>query len=288
MASSEVSARPRRSAAPLDLGLAAFAAGAVAFATWAMPASLFGDLVAATGLANFVAAAQPPLGETARLAAIGAGAFITFAFVWLLLRALDRRPQPHAVLPVVEEDEEEELFAAPRVRRNDAHPDAPAPRPLFAGRDLGEPLELQKVVPEAPAEDPHQLPAWMVAEEESPEPDFVAEPEPRIEAEPILAEPEVEEVEAEKLPELAQEGPVQEEPVQEEAPWPVEAEEEEPLREEQSISRLMARLEGGLDRKFGHAEPRPAEPIIPVVAPDAAGHKLRSALADLQKLSHRA
>ena len=61
---------------------------------------------------------------------------VAYAFIWSLMRALDtigRKPRP----VFVPESEPE----APRLRRADAHPDAPSRRPLFAGRDLGEPEE---------------------------------------------------------------------------------------------------------------------------------------------------
>lgn len=284
MANLDGAAPARRGGAPLELGMAAFAAGAVAFATWAMPASLFGELIGASGLANFVAAAQPPLGDTARLAAIGAGALLTFAAVWLLLRVLDGRSRPSAAPLVAEDDkDEDERFALPRVRRHDAHPDAPVRRPLFAGRDLGEPEEppAPEAAFEAAAPEPHPVPDWLVSADAAPDFDE-AEPPPFADA----AEAD-EQVEAAPALELNAEDEEAEEEAADETPWPLEAP-SEPSREEESISRLMARLEGGLERKFGQAEPRAAAPQMPPPASDPAGHRLRNALADLQKLSSRA
>src|SRR5215210_4017013 len=109
------------SARAFDSGLAALAALSAGFVAFAMPRPLFSGLVEASRLPDFVAAAQPPLGDTARFAAVGAAALLTFAAVWALMAVLGRvpaRPKPQA------EPEAE----APRQRRADAHPDAP-PRP---------------------------------------------------------------------------------------------------------------------------------------------------------------
>src|SRR5947209_4385661 len=117
----------------LDNAVAALAALSGGFVAYAMPESLFSRLVAASGLAQFLAAAQPPLGMKARLAAAGAIVLLVYAFVWLLMRALDdigRSRRPAAA----------EAEAMPlRLRRADAHPDAPSRQPILAGRDLGEP-----------------------------------------------------------------------------------------------------------------------------------------------------
>ena len=100
-----------------------------------MPTDLFASLVDGAGLPLILSAAQPPLGSTARLAVMATGAALSFISVWLLLNRLDgvgrRRTE------IVPEPE----WLAPRVRRADAHPDAPLRRPIFAGSDLGEPGE---------------------------------------------------------------------------------------------------------------------------------------------------
>ena len=107
-----------------------------------MPTDLFASLIDGAGLPLILSAAQPPLGSTARLAVTAAGAAVSFISVWLLLNALDgvgrRRTE------IVPEPE----WLAPRVRRADAHPDAPLRRPIFAGSDLGEPGE-DNLVPDS-------------------------------------------------------------------------------------------------------------------------------------------
>lgn len=117
----------------LDLPVAALAGLAVAFAAFTIPNELLAEAVGATGIASFFAAAQPPLGTTARLTLAVAGALVAFGGAYFLLRWLDRfaaGPSAGHVAPAPD---------APRVHKADAHPDAPAPRPISALRDLGEP-----------------------------------------------------------------------------------------------------------------------------------------------------
>ena len=154
--------------------MALLAAGSVGFVIYAMPDGAFAEAVALSGLPQILPAAQPPLGLTARLAAAGAGFLATFAATWFLLRALapkKRQPQPQRKAEPVEIE-----IAPPKLRRADAHPDAPARRPLFAGLDLGEPVGEPE---EAALEMPYE-----------PEPELQPEPEP--EREPVAAEAESE------------------------------------------------------------------------------------------------
>jgi hypothetical protein len=276
------------SARAFDAGLAALAALSAGFVAFAMPQPLFSGLVEASRLPEFVAAAQPPLGETARLAAAGAAALLVFALVWTLMAALGRapaRPRPEA----------EPEAQAPRLRRADAHPDAPARRPLLA-RDLGEPLDLEDF-PEAPAEEPaftgsehRPLPAFLVPQapedepvaEAGPEPDDwpaqADEPEPQWAAAPQWAETDAE---PEGRPaEEADEEPL---PVSELAARLPEAEDES----DQSLSQMVNRIEFGLSRK---RQALPAAADSPSAEEDQAeqekvGHRLRSAINDLQKIA---
>lgn len=121
---------PERSA--LDLPVAGLAALAVAFAAFTVPDALLGRAVEATGLPSLLTAAQPPLGNTARLlmAVVGAATIFTAAFA--LLRWLDRFAARGPVRSIASVE-------TPRVHRADAHPDAPPRRPISAARDLGEP-----------------------------------------------------------------------------------------------------------------------------------------------------
>lgn len=137
----------------LDLPVAALAGLAVAFAAFAVPADALAELVGATGLPNLLEAAQPPLGTTARIALAAGGSLTVFAAAFLLLRWLDR----FAVAPA------RPVAAAaqgPRLRKRDAHPDAPACVPLSATRELGEPAPPLSVrrksdaIPPAPVVEP--------------------------------------------------------------------------------------------------------------------------------------
>ncbi|MGE5721572.1 MAG: hypothetical protein ACM3YM_03850, partial [Sphingomonadales bacterium] len=65
----------------------------------------------------------------------------SFLGVWLLLRSFDARPAKPADEAADGDESSANDWIAPRLRRADAHPDAPARRPLFAGKDLGEPDE---------------------------------------------------------------------------------------------------------------------------------------------------
>lgn len=303
----------------LDSGVAALAALSGGFVTYAMPEGLFSRIVVASHLPQFLAAAQPPLGMKARLAAIAVAALIIYALVWTLLRALDSvggRKRPAAAEAFVPEDEE-----APRLRRADAHPDAPSRRPIFAGRDLGEPEFEEAEFEEAPLE---LAPDAAIAPE--PEPEFEPAPEFEAEAEPEIAaapepEPEVDSFPAFLVPQQQEPEP---EPTEEPAPpvfaepsfhasydefgEPAEEEEEEEGEEEetsetdaddQSLARLMQRFESGLGRKQQALQAAPPAAIPPAPPPAAVapepepmpvpqervGHRLRSAISDLNKMS---
>lgn len=117
--------------APLGAGILAIGV-ALLFAL--LPSELLGNLVLDSGIATLVPAAEPPLGVTARAALVligggGIGLVAWFALFLLLgtrsIAISGRGTQSHD-LPVL--------------RRADAHPDAPARRPLFATQDLGTPF----------------------------------------------------------------------------------------------------------------------------------------------------
>jgi hypothetical protein len=132
----------------IDAGMAALAAASVGFVSYAMPAGVFEGLVGMTGLAALTAYAEPPIGAISRYAIIAGAAALTFALIYALLRALER-------LPSGNRSRGAEVSAdPPRLRRADAHPDAPARRPLFARFDLGDPL----VSEQAKAQDAEELP----------------------------------------------------------------------------------------------------------------------------------
>jgi hypothetical protein len=259
-----------------DSGLAALAALSAGFVAFAMPEPIFTGLVEASRLPDFVAAAQPPLGETARLAATGAAALFIFGAVWGLMALLGR-------VPAARKPEAEPEAEAPRLRRADAHPDAPARRPLLA-RDLGEPLDLDDY-PEACAD---EEPPFAEADHR-PLPGFlIPQSEPAAEGEP--GRPEDEPEWAEDEPVLEQEPEADAEDEGEGEPLPISQlaaqlpqAEQDP---DQSLSQLVNRIEFGLARK------RQALPAADIAPPEEApveeekvGHRLRSAINDLQKIA---
>jgi len=270
----------RSSSSVLDIAVAALATASVAFVVFAMPGDIFANLVAMSRLPEFVAAAQPPYGQTARFAALAGAALITFGLVFSLLRGLDSIPSRRRPTPGIVDEE------APRLRRADAHPDAPSRRPLLAGHELGEPIEedtpwLERDEPSAELE-AQPLPAFLV-------PDSTSEPEFEAQAEVVEAQADTEaeavEAEAEAAPEpevleLTEQEPQGPDILSARLPRTAEAGGEE------SVSKLMRRLEGGLSRR---RKPAPIETFEEEAEPqpvqDRVGHRLRSAISDLQKIS---
>jgi hypothetical protein len=170
----------------VDLPMAGLAALSVAFIAYAMPNALFTDVIQASGLPSLLPAAQPPLGTTARIAVVAAGAIATFVFTWLVLRALG------APSPARRRESLEVEMPPLRLRRADSHPDAPTRRPIIAGLELGEPV----LVEEDPAVQEQPEPAEAVSEIEQPddtiedesESDIVAQPSPLELEKPSIAE----------------------------------------------------------------------------------------------------
>jgi hypothetical protein len=221
-------------------GLAAFAAGAAGFAVFAMPDALFDRLASLVGLAGLDTGLRPVIAT-----AVGAMVFLP---VMMLLRVFDR---PSATTPHVVEGEVEEDWTAPRLRRADTHPDAPAPRPLLAGKDLGEPVEDIPAIDHgepasdadpAPTEVEEPAPLKRILMRTSltlPEPTGPVSPvreksraEPPEEPHETFETPASEAIESEQpVAEVRQEEPGQEEPIQEEQPpeeyAPVESAHEE-------------------------------------------------------------
>lgn len=156
--------------AALVLGAAAAAAVAV------MPANVLEPLVSNSGLPAILSAAEPPLGTTARLALAGGAGAGTALLSWFALFLLlgTRGLTVGKDAPV-------------RVRRADAHPDAPPREPLLATRDLGTPflevtapkVEKGEKKPLFASPTPPAAPVHMVAvEAEAPEPEVAPEPAP--------------------------------------------------------------------------------------------------------------
>jgi hypothetical protein len=184
-------------------------------------------------------------------------------------------------VPAARRPEAEPEAEAPRLRRADAHPDAPARRPLLA-RDLGEPLDLDNY-PKAPAEEETPF----AEAEHRPLPGFLVpqtpEPEPVAEAGPQWLDPEPKaELETGHETEAEPETGYQPLPISELAARLPDSEEEP----DQPLSQLVNRIEFGLSRKR-QALPAGDPPTVeePAQEPEKVGHRLRSAINDLQKIA---
>jgi len=276
-------ASKKHKSSALDPLLAGFAAGATAFVLYAMPDWRFEQAVAMTGLGAIIPAAQPPLGMTARLAAMTFAAIGAFLLVWFTLRALSkpaprkRRPAP---VPAAASAPVEIPLELPKLRRADAHPDAPARRPILAGLDLGRPFDEVDV--DAPEEKPAEPDPEPVPEAETAAPELLLELQEEIA--PAEAAPEIAEVDKVDTKIASSEAQDQEVEPEAAAAAPVQDEEPEAAASEgePSITELMQRFEAGLRRReaphWGAAAPRAGDPV------DA---RLQGAIAELQKLARR-
>jgi hypothetical protein len=259
----------------IDLPLALLAGLSVGFVAFVMPADLFARAVELSRLPSVLPAAQPPLGGKAHAAFALAAAGGTILAVFLLLRMLGgekaRPRQRH-------EPEPEREAEAPRLRRSDVHPDAPARRPILAAREFGEPVA---------APSPPPAPFWRPD-------DFSAEPEegPREpEAELELDGPGIEILD-EPAPEPEIDTPVAAEPAPALA---ADAVEPAPV-EGASLPDLIERLERGLARRLQDKgilsatapQPAPAEPVGALRTAEGGDERLRSAIENLQKMAARA
>jgi hypothetical protein len=221
-------AKPRGST--LDRAMAGFMAAAVAFVAVAMPD-------------EFIPFA--PAGSVTRVAVAALGGIVTYFLVAALLSVLGK-PRSRKSKKAVEVANE-----PPRLRRADAHPDAPSRSPILAGRELGLPLD-EVAIEERPAADLTEVEnVDFEAEWERPLPELIneqalaAEPEP-VEWEPVEnvqvpPSPSVEAAEVAPDIESASEAPASDipfwvppgstapaEPLRETEPEPVVAEQQEP------------------------------------------------------------
>ena len=120
----------------LDLATAALAGFSACFVAYAAPDWRLGQVIGTLRLDDLVPAFQPPLGNKIRLAFMLVAAAAAFAGALALMRLAER-------VPAARRDEPElELAPEPiRRRRADLHPDAPARRPILAGREIVDPAE---------------------------------------------------------------------------------------------------------------------------------------------------
>jgi hypothetical protein len=253
---------------------------AFAFFVFAMPSALFESIVIGSGLPTFIAAAEPPLGETARLAVagvVGLLAGVTVVTLFLLGGRQEDRRRAAAKRPI-SAHEDFSAFEAANFSLSQAQPLSvpaaafePTPDPVaqtvpadVAG-DVEEP-ESESVsdgpifvdfrafrdTPRPAPEEPLELGQWQVVETPKVEP-AAAAPEPFKTAPPTLKA-----------------APIS-------PPTPVRQEEQD-----ESIAALMQRLEAGLDRGV---EQGTGASVPPPVPSSPAG--LRSTLDELRKMAVR-
>jgi hypothetical protein len=274
----------RGGASALNAAIAAFAACSVAFAIFAMPTDLFASLIDGAGLPLILSAAQPPLGSTARLAVMAAGAALSFISVWLLLNGLDGMGRRRT--EIVPEPE----WLAPRVRRADAHPDAPLRRPIFAGSDLGEPsednlvadsnwLDMAATVPGHRAEET-DMPAPSAADQADAAADEPSEADEIERIAPPAAA--ADEHPDEAMLELRQDQMADEAEDQDISTEALMARLPLPDGRGESVSNLIERLDAGLA-----ACEWPLAAASPGTTPEPADNRLQAALDELQRMAGR-
>ena len=292
--------------APLVAGMLG---GVVALCVLAVPASALEALVMASGLPAIFAAAEPPLGFTARaILALGSGGLVA-ACAWFGLSAL----LGERFLRFGESDlTDADAVAMPVIRRADAHPDAPPRPPLLATRDLGRPfldplpadpepiVAKAPTVPVAPVEQPlpknlnQPLSAFdpaAVPEVPIPAP-VTPSPLRRAPRPPVFDEGERFEVFELTPPVRLRPSLVVEAPVAE-APAPASREEAITRPEtEATVHALLERLERGVVRKASAPVAAPAGPLPiapgPRVERRAKPRGLEDTLVTLRNLAQRA
>jgi hypothetical protein len=298
--------------APLVAGVLG---GAVALCALAVPTSALEALAMGSGLPAVFAAAEPPLGFTARaILALGAGGLVALC-AWFGLSVLlgERFLRFGESDPAADDD----AVTTPVIRRADAHPDAPPRPPLLATRDLGRPfLDSRPADPEPIVAEVPPVPVAPVVPVEQPLPtdldqplsafDPAAVPEVPIPAPvtpsrrsprpPVFDEGERFEVFELTPPSRPRPSLVVEDPVAE-APAPASREEAITRPEtEATVHALLERLERGVVRK---ATAPVAAPVMPSVAasPVVAGPRverrakprgLEDTLVTLRNLAQRA
>lgn len=160
---------------PIAPAIAGVLGGAVALCALAVPMPVLEALVMDSGLPAIVAAAEPPLGFTARaVVALGAGGAVAL-FAWFAaFTLLGARSMTIGEPGEIDMD----AVATPVLRRADAHPDAPPRPPLLATRDLGRPFDAFRT----PAD------IGKIQVEESEVEEAIAEPTIAV-LEPVVAPP---------------------------------------------------------------------------------------------------
>lgn len=286
----------------LETMVAAGAAIVTGAAVYLMPIELLQNAVIASGLPSVLPPLDPPLGSRAKIGLALVAAGFAFGLVALLVRLLIGKPKKVSKTARLFERKRDvvkakpavpiadETLVAPKLRRRDRHPDAPARAPLSIGREIGTPDEPP--VPGFARDEPVF----------APEPVFEAEPvaeafeaplveEPVYEA-PVFVEPEPVEATFEPAPERVAED-YEPEPAAEPAPvsthpaW-LDADVPQPAeRSEPTLAELLERLEAAMARRPVTAPPVAAEVVAELEERPAevGDDRLRSALENLKRFA---
>lgn len=246
---------------------------AFAFFVFAMPSAMFESIVMATGLPSLIAAAQPPLGDTARLAVAGAAGLLAGGATAALFLLADRREESRRerAKPPFSVASDFDLFeAAPAPARAPEH--RPAPPPVFElAQEYVMPVEQAEQVVEAPrsapapvADQPESGPIFVDFRAFRETPGADVEKAVNASAPQMMPSPKAEAAAAKDV-----------------TPTSLKAQPSAPEGDD-SIAALMQRLEAGLDRRVEQGKQTAAPPAIP-----ANPSGLRSTLEELRKMAVR-
>ncbi len=135
-------AKPHRQRLILPVALLGGAAlGLVTAAGFALvPGDMLARVILRSGIPAIIAAAEPPLGMTARIVLALAGGGIVALLGWFALFLMLGSRTLVMGSGAAAHAEGDTGDSVPVLRRADAHPDAPSRRPVFANRDLGTPF----------------------------------------------------------------------------------------------------------------------------------------------------
>lgn len=129
-----------------------------------IPVAALESMIVRSGIAAVLAAAEPPLGTTARIVLILIGGGLAGLIAWLATFLVVGARRINFAKGRAGSD-------VPVLRRADAHPDAPARAPLFAARDLGTPfLEIRADQPSDEAAAAPSTMTSMTADDIAPRP----------------------------------------------------------------------------------------------------------------------
>ena len=225
---------------PLAMATALLMAGSTAFFLLAMPIALIEGAVLASGMPAVLASAAPPLGATGRLLIVGTGATAMGGLTWIAIAQAGSLLQPCR-------GKARPARKSPSPRRADAHPDAPARKPIFAASDFAIPIEPKQPIAAAWTElARYEADDTLELVDVVPDDDVTSAVAEMREAEPIAGS-----------------------------------------AEQPSIAELMARLEAGAERRAAKAGLRTESVTPAPPRGDALDNAILEALDELQRMAAR-